>query len=260
MNLMRQIREYPVGKGSVAMWWFGQSGYIFKSPEGTLASVDLYLTDSVGETVTNIDLHRKFPPPIQPEEVDVDYFLCTHNHQDHTDPETIRRLRNKDTARFIGPMPSCGVYRQSGIEDGRITPAWPACSAEYSDLRITGAFALPTDDTDLNHMGYVLRFGSGPVIYITGDTDYHELLLSAKKHKPDLLITCINGGYNNLSHWEASKLAAGISPRAAIPCHYDLFPDNSADPKLFRAALAVNAPDVRYQELEHGKPFVFSHF
>jgi L-ascorbate 6-phosphate lactonase len=44
---MRQIREFSVPKNSIALWWFGQSGYIFKSPEGTLASVDLYLTDSV---------------------------------------------------------------------------------------------------------------------------------------------------------------------------------------------------------------------
>ena len=41
MSLMRQIREFRVEKDSVAMWWFGQNGYIFKSPEGTLVSVDI---------------------------------------------------------------------------------------------------------------------------------------------------------------------------------------------------------------------------
>ena len=71
------------------------------------------------------------------------------------------------------------------------------------------------------------------------------------------MITCINGGFNNLSHYEAAQLAAQIQPKAAIPCHYDMFADNSVDPGQFRASLALRAPEVRYQRLEHGKPFVF---
>jgi L-ascorbate 6-phosphate lactonase len=47
-----------------------------------------------------------------------------------------------------------------------------------------------------------------------------------------------------------------IKPRMAIPCHYDMFPDNSVDPLQFRAALSLQAPDVAYQQLEYGKPFV----
>jgi L-ascorbate 6-phosphate lactonase len=72
------------------------------------------------------------------------------------------------------------------------------------------------------------------------------------------VISCINGGFNNLSHWEAARLVRGLNPRAAIPFHYDMFPDNSVDPKQFRAALQFEAPQVRYQELEHGKIFLFS--
>ncbi|WP_204352084.1 hypothetical protein, partial [Klebsiella pneumoniae] len=75
----------------------GQSGYVFKSPEGTLASVDLYLTDSCRAANPDFDLARRVPVFIEPEDLNVDIFACTHNHQDHTDPETIRRLRNKDT-------------------------------------------------------------------------------------------------------------------------------------------------------------------
>ena len=31
---MNAIRRFPVQKGSVAIWWLGQNGWIFKSPEG----------------------------------------------------------------------------------------------------------------------------------------------------------------------------------------------------------------------------------
>ena len=132
------------------------------------------------------------------------------------------------------------------------------CELEFNDLRLRGTFALPTDASDLNHMGFVFQFGSGPRVYVTGDTADHELLAAAARFEPDLMITVINGGFNNLSHWEAAGLAAKIKPRAAIPCHYDMFPDNSVPPSQFRAALGVRAPEVRYQELRHGEPFLFS--
>ncbi len=258
MNLMQSIREFPVPRGAVAIWWFGQNGYIFKSPEGTLAGVDLYLTDSCKALHQDVNMARRVPVLISPEDLDVDLFLCTHNHQDHTDPETIHNLRHKDTTRFIGPMPSCEVYRCEGIESGRIQPAWPSCRIEERDLTLDGTFALPTDASDLNHMGYVLSFGGGPKIYVTGDTADHELLHSAAAHSPDIMITVINGGFNNLSHWEAARLAKVVNPRVAIPCHYDMFPDNSADPRQFRAALALTGAASAYKELTHGEPFVFS--
>ncbi len=257
MRLMEQIRRFAVPKGSVALWWLGQSGYIFKSPEGTLAAVDLYLSDSCAAAYPELNLRRQVPVLIAPEELEVDLFLCTHNHLDHTDPETIRALRHKDTMEFIGPHPSCEVFRAEGVEAGRIVPAWPDCRIEFRDLRLHGAFALPTDTTDLNHMGFIIQFGDGPKIYVTGDTDYSELLVAAARHAPELMITVINGGFNNLSHWEAAELARRIRPRAAIPSHYDMFPDNSANPKLFEAALRISAPEVRYVEIAHGEPLLF---
>jgi L-ascorbate 6-phosphate lactonase len=258
MSLMQEIREFPVPNKSVALWWLGQNGYIFKTPEGTLASVDLYLTDNCQCLYPDFDLRRRVPVLIPPEEVDVDLYTCTHSHADHTDPMTIRGLRGKDTMLFAGPHPSCEIFQAEGVESGRIVAAWPSCEMEFRDIHIRGTFALPTDDTDLNHMGYIFRFGKGPTIYVTGDTDYNELLFSAAKHSPELLITVINGGFNNLSHYEAAELASRIKPKAAIPCHYDMFPDNAVDPKQFRVSLRLRAPEVRYQELEHGRPFVFS--
>jgi L-ascorbate 6-phosphate lactonase len=255
-ELRKQIRDFKVPKNVVGVWWFGQNGFIFKSPEGTLVSVDLYLSNSCENLPFTINLSRKVPILLQPSEVEVDVFACTHNHQDHTDPETIRNLRNKDTMIFAGPHPSCAVYKQEGVETGRISPTWPDCMLEHRDLQIAGTFALPTDATDLNHMGFVIRFGNGPKVYVTGDTDHHEILYSVRKHQPDVVITCINGGFNNLSSWEAAQLVSVIKPKLAIPCHYDMFPDNSVDPLQFRAALMVQSPETTYQELTHGEPFV----
>jgi L-ascorbate 6-phosphate lactonase len=255
---MREIRESSVPRGSVAFWFLGQNGFIFKTAEGTVVGTDLYLTNSCAATAPNgMNMSRMAPVLIPPEEVDVDLFVCTHNHQDHTDPETIERLRHKDTMSFIGPHPSCEVFREKGVESGRIVPIWPDHVLEIRDVKITGCFALPTDDTDLNHCGFILEFGHAPRIYMTGDTAECDLLASAGRHKPAMIMSCINGGFKNLSHDQAAMLAGKVKARVAVPCHYDMFPDNAADPHQFEAALKLRAPGIRYLAPAHGGRVLF---
>lgn len=255
--LMDEIRAFRTPPGHVALWWLGQMSYVFKSPAGTTLGVDLYLTNSCAGAERELDLNRRVPVLIEPEELELDVFACTHNHGDHTDPETIRRLSRKHAMLFAGPPPSCEVFRTEGVPAERIRMLWPGAVLRHADLELHATFALPTDASDLNHLGYVIRFGAGPVIYLTGDTAWHELVAEAAPQKPDVLIACINGGFANLSHWEAAGLAARLEPAVAIPCHYDMFPDNAADPRQFRAALAVRAPRVRYGELRHGEVWVY---
>lgn len=256
---MDSIRHYKVDKGSVALWWLGQMGYLIKTPEGTLLSVDAYLTNSckkIGDAV-GMNMDRRVPIFIEPEELEVDHFLCTHSHHDHADPETITRVRKDAVQTFAGPGLACESFAGCGVEQGKIQQVYPGGKLRISDVTVHGTFAVPTDDTDLAHMGYVFAIDNGPRIYISGDTDFHELLGHVRKLEPDVMITCMNGGFNNLSHWEAADLAAIIKPKVAIPCHYDMFPDNQGDPQQFRAFLHLRAPEVRYQQLEYVRPFVF---
>ena len=80
------------------MWWFGQNGYIFKSPEGTLAGVDLYLTNSCEGLAPGMDLSRRVPVLVEPEDIDIDVFACTHNHQDQQ--QGVHHQRTRQTFAF----------------------------------------------------------------------------------------------------------------------------------------------------------------
>ena len=256
---MQAIRNFKVDKGSVALWWLGQMGYLIKTPQDTLLSVDAYLTNScqkIGASL-GLDMNRRVPIFIEPEELEVDHFLCTHSHFDHADPETIGRLRKQPVQTFVGPGLACESFLRCGVEQAKIQQVYPGARREVGDVTVHGTFAMPTDDSDLNHMGFVLAVDNGPRIYISGDTDYHNLLAHVRKLEPDIMIACINGGFNNMSHWEAAELAALIKPKVAIPCHYDMFPDNASDPQQFRAGLRFCAPAVRYEQLDYVQPFVF---
>ncbi len=255
---IEEIRGARVERGSVALWWLGQNGFVFKTPRGVVFSTDAYLTNSCEELGrrAGMNLARAVPIFVPPEEFAVDYFLCTHSHQDHADPETIAALP-KEAMELVGPGLACEVFARCGVAPARMRQVYAGGKYSFGDVTVHGAFALPTDDTDLNHLGFLIEVEDGPRIYMTGDTDYTDLLAGVAKMQPQLMITCINGGFNNLSHWEAADLAHLVRPRAAIPCHYDMFPDNHQDPELFRAALRYKAPEVAYCHLEHMKPFVF---
>jgi len=47
---MRSIRSFEVPKNGLAIWFFGQNGFIVKAAEGPVIGIDLYLTDSCAET------------------------------------------------------------------------------------------------------------------------------------------------------------------------------------------------------------------
>jgi L-ascorbate 6-phosphate lactonase len=253
MSLMADIKQFKVPKNQVGVWWLGQNGFIFKTPEGTLVSIDLYLTNSVPELLPElpVNLQRMLPVFLAPEELETDIYACTHSHFDHADPYTIQNLRNKETMQFVGPALTCKAYRTYGVEDARIVSIAPQEEVSHRDVKIEGTFALPTDDSDLNHVGFLLTFSDRLKVYITGDTDHCELLGAVAKHSPQVLITCINGGYNNLSHWEAAEVAKWVNPKIAIPCHYDMFADNAVDPAQFHASLKIRAPKVEYHQLPH---------
>src|SRR5207244_475156 len=80
-------------------------------------------------------------------------------------------------------------------------------------------------------------------IYHSGDTKLYEGMVEIlRRWKIDLALLPINGDRperrvaGNLSATEAAELAAGIGAAMAIPCHYNMFEFNTADPREFEEA------------------------
>ena len=237
---MESVRQFKVDKGSVALWWLGQMGYLIKTPGGAVLSVDAYLTNScqkIGESL-GLNMDRQVPVFIEPEELKLTISSAPIPITITPIPRPLGGCASR-LSKPSWPGLACESFCRCGVEEEKIQQVYPGAKRQISDVVIHGTFAMPTDDSDLNHMGFVLAVENGPRIYISGDTDYSDLLAHVRKLEPDLMITCINGGFNNLSHWEAAELAALLKPKVAIPCHYDMFPDNAADPQQFRAVLAL---------------------
>jgi L-ascorbate 6-phosphate lactonase len=257
-GLMEKIAAFDVPESGIALWFLGQSGWIVKSPGGTVIVIDPYLSDANKGRRPDLNTARRIPVPVAPEDLRVDLFLCTHSHADHACPVTIAGSLAAGTTRFAGPAETQAVFARAGAPSSQCETTFPNQVFTAGDVTITGTFALPTDDTDLNHMGFMIAVDAGPVFYNTGDTAPCALLGRARKYKPDLMAVCINGGYSNLSHWEAAELVRDIDPEIAFPVHFDMFADNTCPPHMFRASRTVLGIGDKYRLPDYDRPFVYT--
>jgi L-ascorbate 6-phosphate lactonase len=257
-----KLRAHGVPENGLTLWWLGQSGFLVKSPGGKILVIDPYLSNSakaIGDQ-NGLNLDRLVPPPLAPEEmVGVDLYAITHSHADHMDPETLAGYRAAGgKGPYLAPAETAEKLEAMGVPADQILWTWPNKTHAVGDVRIRATFAIPFSGDDLTHVGYLVGLEGGPSIYFTGDTAYHEVLaVAVGPHMPDVLVAVINPAFRNLGPIEAARLARALDVKVAIPCHYDMFPDNSLPPQLLRTNLIIEGIGDRYRQLEHGRPFTF---
>lgn len=257
---MRSIREFAIPSDAIAIWYMGQNGFILRSGSGPLIGIDLYLSNSCATSFVHLPyrLDRQLPVFIEPEDLEIDIFITTHSHQDHADPETIRRLRRTAALRFLGPFDSMRVYRECGIPEACCRLIHPGELGELGDsTTMQTTFALPTDATDLNHTGTLLKFSNGISFYNTGDTAYSERLAPLLPQEVDICAICINGGFHNLSALQAAEIVKAIRPGVVVPCHYDMMVNNTGSPDSLRVALDLVGSNATFVVMNYYEPWLY---
>ncbi len=199
--------------------WIGQAGYVLSDGDTTIC-IDPYLSDVVNRVANR---PRTVAPPFAPEELRADAVICTHNHLDHIDIDAIPRM-NK-SMQFFAPsdckntLTNLGVVYYNEFDEGE--------TVRLGDFELTAVFA----DHTVPAIGVVIKH-SGNTLYFTSDTIYNERLAEVKC---DILFICINGKLGNMNVKEAMEITKMISPRTAVPNHYDMFESNSENPEKFNA-------------------------
>lgn len=248
-QVMDSIREFRVPENAFAIWYLGQNGFILKDTSGPLIGIDLYLTNSCASTYAHLSyrLDRQLPVFIEPEDLDIDVFITTHSHQDHADPETLRRMKKSATV-FVGPFDSWRLYRECGIpgESCRLIHPGEILRLEGSTT-VQATFALPTDATDLNHAGMLVRFANGTT----------ERLAALLPSDVDVCALCINGGFHNLSPVKAAAIVQAIRSRVVLPCHYDMMINNVGSPEMLRVAMDLVGSNATYHLMKYYEPWVY---
>jgi L-ascorbate 6-phosphate lactonase len=255
---LREIKSHTTPPGSATLWWLGQAGFIIRTPGGKIIALDPYLSDScraIGEAA-GLNMGRQTPPPMEASELaGIDLYVLTHSHQDHLDPETLSSYRKRGgRGPYLAPAETIEKLHALGVAPEETRMIWPNKIHKIGDAALRATFAIPFAGDDLTHVGYLLLVDKGPTIYFTGDTAYHEILaISIGPHRPDVMVTVINGAFRNLGAAEAARLAKQLDPKIVIPCHHDLFLDNCQPPQMLRTNLIIEGIGERYMPLERGK-------
>ena len=205
--------------------WLGQAGLLLER-DGFRLMIDPYLSDSCGKV--NPRSHRRVPVDPKFLAMQPDAILCTHDHLDHTDPETLGVFLNRtQPVTVLAPGTAWTKARAFGgphnyVQFERHT-RWTA-----GPFRLTAVKAAHSDPAAI---GVLIEDGDRR-LYVTGDTLYNTDVLAdirALGGTIDAVFLPVNGVGNNMNMTDAADFAAAVGARAVVPLHIGLFDDLTAD-------------------------------
>lgn len=160
------------------MQWLGHSAFRMEIG-GTTVLTDPLLT-RMASPFAWVGPYRYVPSPLAPEDAVADLIVITHNHYDHLDMETLKRLPNKDSVTVVVPLGVAPLVKEAGIAHV-VELDWHQ-SVSVRNLEITLVPAIHfsarwTDDRNATLWGgYVIAEREGKVplkIWLSGDTTVH---------------------------------------------------------------------------------------
>ncbi|MFH1905146.1 MAG: MBL fold metallo-hydrolase [bacterium] len=249
IDILKQIKKTHLSQNELGIWWLGQAGYILKSLKFTLA-IDPYLSNDPR-------MPRLVSSPIEPENLKVDLIVCTHDHEDHTDVETLKVVNKKVDCQFLGPKNVVKRLKKIGIKKNRIIQLDVGDNIKIGNINLRSTFCIPNEEKVLDSIGMIITFENGISFYHTGDTGFHDFLFYLSKYDIDIMAICINGKLGNMGIDEAVRLTRYLKPCVVIPNHYGMFKHNNADPYEFQGKLLGSFVEPECQILEIGKAYIF---
>jgi L-ascorbate metabolism protein UlaG (beta-lactamase superfamily) len=205
--------------------WLTQGSFLFEY-KGCRILVDPYMSDYLEVK----GLVRMQEYPLKLEDLKPDLVICTHDHLDHLDPETIVKIAAQyPGCKFAGPQSCYAHFVKLEVPEEHCILLERNKPLSMESFDILPVYASHSDP---DAVGLVFNCG-GKKIYLTGDSLFEERLIQDEVREVDLLLVCINGRLGNMPLEDALKLAEKLRPACALPMHYGLFAENTADPVPF---------------------------
>ncbi|MGN6491254.1 MAG: MBL fold metallo-hydrolase [Agriterribacter sp.] len=246
--LLEQVQLYKNDAENFHIWWLGQSGYLLLW-QGKRVLIDPYLSDSLTRKYADTKKpHVRMSEKVMEPELlnDISIVSSSHNHTDHLDAETLAPIiRNNPAITFIIPEANrkfvadrvqCDVSFPVGLNEGK---HFSKDGFTFHGLPAAHNALDKNEKGECLYIGYIIQFGKW-TIYHSGDTLWYNGLEDIlRPYNIHLALLPINGNdptrgvAGNLNLQEAAALAKAANIQHVIPCHYDMFTFNTANPLHF---------------------------
>jgi L-ascorbate metabolism protein UlaG (beta-lactamase superfamily) len=181
---------------------------------------------------------RKAPPGLRWEDLPkIDVVLISHNHYDHLDVPTVRKLWSEQAPRFYAPLGVSRYLKKLGVEKSTDMDWWE--ESQITDE--IGLACVPTqhfsgrgtfDRNKTLWAGYVLKTAAGNV-YFAGDSGYGDFFKDiGEKYGPMEISMIPIGAYKpiwfmspvHVSPIEAVQVHLDVGSKKSIAMHFGTFP------------------------------------
>lgn len=258
-----------VGEGELRVTWVNHATVLVQ-----LDGVNV-LTDPVWSyrvsPVTWAGPRRHRPPGIRFEDLPpIDAVVVSHNHYDHMDVATLRRLRDAHRPAVFSGLGNGSFLESEGIPSTDLD--WWQSAELGNGVTVTSVPAKhfssrgPTDRDFALWGGFVIRGASGSV-YFAGDTGYGSHFAEIGRRLGPMRVALLPigaflpGWFMSPVHMgpaEALRAARDLRAEVTVPIHYGTFPlgDDAEDEplrELERALAAEAEPKPRVEVLECGE-------
>ncbi len=200
----------------------------------------------------------------------IDVVLISHNHYDHLDVRTLRRLAERDRPRVVVPLGNAAVLDRAGMfgsveldwwEDLDLAPGVRVVAVPAQHFSSRALF----DEGNGLWAGFVIASRSAGRVFFAGDTGYgpHFKEIAKRIGAPLLALLPIGAfrprwfmGPVHLAPDQAVEAAKDLGARSSVAIHFGTFAladDGEEEPvKDLREALEKN-PGVEFWAPEFGR-------
>jgi L-ascorbate metabolism protein UlaG (beta-lactamase superfamily) len=249
---MHSLLNLAVPKGHVAIHWFEQASFALKDSQGVVVQIDPYFPHN-----RSPERYIHAEPPLDESQLPTDCVLLTHDHGDHTNPETIERIwQASPKAQYVGPEESINrILTNTSVkaEDTQIIRADETVT--LGNMTVHAVYAKPPDGDpaadirppDVTHLGYVIEI-EGLRLYVSGDpintfAEHAELVGAVAALKPDIGFLTNHPTEGEFPFFAGCvKMAQGTRLKHAVPAHRACFVKRDYDPQAWAAQFPADGP------------------